>query len=178
MEPGTVLALGAGARPQRGGRITWSLDAGGPMSFVTEDQVNSRRTFIGCLFDDAERLVGAEDDRHYVRACRAEGCRDRGGVRGHQDLKFMQRRAPRLSAGGERSVGHPLRSGAVACETGHDTAAVLSGAGRTAQAWRDRANPRPAASQRDQPPAANDSAGRGRRAAHGRASIHSTFQFT
>ena len=61
------------------------------MSFVTEDQVKGRCPFPLRLLDDAERLVGAEDNRHRFRTCHAERHRDFGGVRGHRDLELMQR---------------------------------------------------------------------------------------
>ena len=76
---------------ERRGLVAGTLDAGRPVGFVAEDNIERRGAFVLGLLDDAERMVGAEDDRHRVRSRLAQRQGDRRRVRGDGDLQFLKR---------------------------------------------------------------------------------------
>ena len=69
------------------------------MRFVTENNVECRRSVVLCVFHDTERVVGAKDHRHRVQTRSPERLGDRLRVRGDRDFKLLKRGVFVVSSG-------------------------------------------------------------------------------
>ena len=66
------------------------FDAGGPVGFVAEDEVEGRRTLVLRPLHDAERVVGAEHHGQRIFGGLPERGGDRRRVRGDGDFKLLE----------------------------------------------------------------------------------------
>ena len=99
---------------ERGGSVAGPLDAGGPVGFIAEDEVEGRRSLVLRPLHDAERVVGAEDHRQRVFSGLPERRGDRRRVRGDGDFELLERGvlvvAPRPGVGADAHVAVGYRA--------------------------------------------------------------------
>ena len=71
--------------------VAGALDAGGPMGFVAEDEIEFRRAVLLRTRHDGERVIGAEDHGHHVSPGIPQRLGNRCRIRGDRDFKFLDR---------------------------------------------------------------------------------------
>ena len=72
------------------GLVAGAFDAGGAVRFVAQREIERRRALGLRLFDEAERVVGAENDGQRVRGRMAQRRRDGRRVGGDRDFEFLK----------------------------------------------------------------------------------------